>query len=37
MLKRVVKTKLLAIFFSIVVIGILIIGYGFNAFSYLLL
>lgn len=37
MLKRVVKTKLLAIFFSIVVIGIMIIGYGFNAFSYLLL
>lgn len=37
MLKRVVKTKLLAVFFSIVVIGILIIGYGFNAFSYLLL
>lgn len=37
MLKRVVKTKLLAVFFSIVVIGIMIIGYGFNAFSYLLL
>lgn len=37
MLKRVVKTKLLAVFFFIVVIGILIIGYGFNAFSYLLI
>jgi len=37
MLKRVVKTKLLAVFFFIVVIGILIIGYGFNAFGYLLM
>ena len=35
MLKKVVKTKLLAIFFSIVVVGILIIGYAFNAFGYL--
>lgn len=33
MLKKVVKPKLLGIFFSIVVIGILIIGYGFNAFG----
>jgi len=37
MLKRVVKTKLLAVFFFIVVTGILIIGYGFNAFGYLLM
>lgn len=37
MLKKVVKTKLLAVFFGIVVIGIIIIGYTFNAFSFLLL
>lgn len=37
MLKRVIKTKLLAVFFFIVVTGILIIGYGFNAFRYLLM
>ncbi|NMA03969.1 MAG: permease [Clostridiales bacterium] len=37
MLKRVVKMKLLAIFLVIVVIGILIIGYSFNAFGYLLM
>ncbi len=35
MLKNVVKTKLLAIFFGIVTIGIIIIGYTFNAFGYL--
>jgi uncharacterized membrane protein YraQ (UPF0718 family) len=35
MLKRVVKTKLLVIFVSIVTIGILIMGYLFNYFSYL--
>lgn len=35
MLKKVVKTKLLAIFVGIVTIGILIIGYSFNAFGYL--
>jgi uncharacterized membrane protein YraQ (UPF0718 family) len=35
MLKNVVKTRLLAIFFSIVTIGIIIIGYAFNAFGYL--
>lgn len=35
MLKKVVKTKLLLIFLIIVVVGILIIGYGFNAFGYL--
>ena len=34
MLKKVVKTKLLAIFLVIVTIGILIIGYGFNAFGH---
>ena len=33
MLKKVVKPKLLGIFFTIVVVGILIIGYGFNAFG----
>lgn len=33
MLKKVVKPKLLGIFFTIVIIGILIIGYGFNAFG----
>jgi len=36
MLKKVVKTKLLVIFFGVVTIGILIIGYMFNAFGYLL-
>lgn len=35
MLKNVVKTKLLAIFVGIVTLGILIIGYVFNAYSYL--
>ncbi len=37
MLKKVVKTRLLAIFFSVVTIGIIIIGYIFNSFGYLLL
>jgi hypothetical protein len=37
MLKRVVKTKLLVIFVSVVTIGILIMGYLFNYFSYLLI
>lgn len=37
MLKRVVKTKLLAVFFAVVTIGILIIGYSFNALSHLFL
>ncbi len=35
MLKRVVKPKLLGIFFAIVSVGIVIIGYLFNAFAYL--
>lgn len=35
MLKRVVKTKLLVVFFAVVTIGIIIIGYSFNAFGYL--
>jgi uncharacterized protein len=35
MLKKVVKTKLLAMFFLIVVAGILIIGYAFNALGFL--
>jgi uncharacterized membrane protein YraQ (UPF0718 family) len=34
MLKRVVKTKLLVIFMSIVTIGIIIMGYLFNYFCY---
>jgi len=33
MLKKVVKTPLLATFFAIVVVGIIVIGYGFNAFG----
>lgn len=37
LLKKVVKTKLLLIFAGIVTTGILIIGYTFNAFGYLLL
>ena len=37
MLKKVVMTKLLVIFAGIVTIGIIIIGYAFNTFGYLLL
>ncbi len=37
MLKQVVKMKLLVIFAGVVTIGILIIGYSFNAFGYLLM
>ncbi|MDP4159606.1 MAG: permease [Bacillota bacterium] len=37
LLKKVVKMKLLAIFAGIVTLGILIIGYFFNAFGYLLM
>lgn len=37
MLKKVVKTKLLVIFACIVTFGILLIGYAFNAFGYLLI
>lgn len=37
LLKKVVKTKLLVIFAGIVTVGILIIGYTFNAFSYLII
>lgn len=37
LLKKVVKTKLLIIFISIVTLGILIMGYLFNYFSYLVL
>lgn len=37
MLKKVVKIKLLTIFVGVVAIGIIIIGYGFNAFGYLLM
>lgn len=37
MLKRVIKGPLLALFFGIVVMGIMIIGYLFNAFSHLLI
>ena len=35
LLKKVVKTRLLVIFASIVTVGILIIGFGFNAFGHL--
>ncbi len=37
MLSKVIKPKLLATFVAIVTIGIMIIGYGFNAFSYIFL
>ena len=37
MLKKVVKTKLLAMFVGIVTVGIIIMGYLFNAFGYLLI
>jgi len=37
MLKKVVKMKLLAIFIGLVTLGIIIIGYGFNAFGYFLM
>ena len=37
MLKKVVKAPLLALFFAIVVAGIMLIGYLFNAFAYLFL
>lgn len=37
MLKKVVKGPLLGLFFGIVVVGIMLIGYLFNAFSYLLI
>lgn len=37
MLKKVVKTKLLVIFAGTVTVGIIIIGYIFNAFGYLLI
>jgi len=37
MLKRVVKTKLLVIFVGLVTIGIIIIGYAFNFFGYILM
>ncbi len=35
MLKKVVKAPLLALFFGIVTVGIVLIGYLFNAFTYL--
>lgn len=35
MLKQVVKPKLLGIFFGLVTVGIIIIGYAFNAFGYI--
>lgn len=37
MLKQVVKAKLLAIFFTVVTVGIMVIGYAFNLFGYLFL
>ncbi|MPN60053.1 hypothetical protein SDC9_207776 [bioreactor metagenome] len=36
MLRKAIKPKLLIIFILIVTIGIMLIGYGFNAFQYLL-
>ena len=35
MLKKVVKTKLLATFVAVVVVGIIIIGYVFNVLGFL--
>ena len=35
LLKRAVKTPLLALFFAVVVLGIVVIGYLFNQFAYL--
>lgn len=37
MLRKAVKPKLLAVFIGIVTVGIIIIGYAFNAFGYLLI
>lgn len=37
MLKNVIKPKLLGVFVGVVVVGIIIIGYGFNAFAFLLI
>lgn len=37
LLKKVVKTKLLVIFAGVVTVGIMIIGYAFNAFGYILM
>ena len=37
MLRKAVKPRLLAAFIAICVIGIIIVGYGFNAFQYILL
>ena len=37
MLRKAVKPRLLATFIAICVIGIIIVGYGFNAFQYILL
>lgn len=37
MLSKVIKPKLLGIFIGIVAVGIIIIGYAFNAFSYILI
>ena len=36
MLKKVVKTRLLVTFVAIVTAGIIIIGYAFNAFGFLI-
>ena len=37
MLRKAVKPKLLGLFFAIVTIGIILIGYLFNAFGYMLI
>ena len=34
MLKKVIKMKLLVVFAGVVITGIIIIGYAFNAFGY---
>jgi uncharacterized membrane protein YraQ (UPF0718 family) len=36
MLKKAIKPKLLATFIAICTVGIIIVGYGFNAIAYLL-
>ena len=37
MLKKVIKPRLLGVFVGVVTVGIIIIGYAFNAYSYLLI
>ncbi len=37
MLKKAIKPKLLGLFIGICTVGIIIVGYAFNAFQYLLI